>query len=129
MLYLTRVSTVLTVLGLGTVAMGIVAALSLFGRVEVDGFSMYPTLLPGDRLIVYRTRKLAPGDIVVAVVPDSNPQHMVKRLAEIDRQGAVLLGDNTLASTDSRNFGPVPLACLKGKVVYRYFPLDRSGLF
>jgi len=88
---------------------------------------MYPTLLPGDRLVVYKTRRLRPGDIVIATTPGSRAQQMIKRLVEINSHGAVLLGDNSFASTDSRSFGSVPLEAIKGKAVYRYFPFERSG--
>ncbi len=38
-----------------------------------------------------------------------------------------LLGDNRIASLDSRVFGPVPIANIIGKVWFRGFPLDRAA--
>lgn len=38
-----------------------------------------------------------------------------------------VMGDNRGASSDSREFGPVPETLLIGQVVYRYFPFDTMG--
>lgn len=38
-----------------------------------------------------------------------------------------VLGDNRNRSYDSLNFGPVPMESLKGKLKYRYWPLERAG--
>jgi hypothetical protein len=38
-----------------------------------------------------------------------------------------LQGDNTRNSNDSRHYGPVPLAMLRGRVCYRIFPLSEIG--
>jgi hypothetical protein len=37
------------------------------------------------------------------------------------------VGDNEKHSTDSRHFGPVPPALVRGKAVYRYAPPTRAG--
>jgi hypothetical protein len=39
--------------------------------------------------------------------------------------GLTVRGDNPSASTDSRDFGPVPAASVRGRVVYRYAPPHR----
>jgi signal peptidase I len=54
----------------------------------------------------------------------------VKRVAAIDQPvGTVtVVGDNRSASTDSRDFGPVPRRCVIGLVVYRYGPAGREGI-
>ena len=36
-------------------------------------------------------------------------------------------GDNQAHSRDSRLFGPLPLALIKGKVIARVFPLAQMG--
>ncbi|KAG6995581.1 mitochondrial inner membrane protease subunit 1 [Physcia stellaris] len=40
-----------------------------------------------------------------------------------------IIGDNLSASRDSRFYGPLPLAMIKGKVVARVWPLRRRGWF
>jgi nickel-type superoxide dismutase maturation protease len=116
------------VLALG--ALGVAAVLS---RVVVSGDSMLPTLEPGDRLVVLRfghRRGLRPGDLVTLLDPrEGGPARvMVKRIGDLDSEGAEVAGDNPDASTDSRTFGRVPLTSVTGKVLYRYAPPERAGV-
>jgi inner membrane protease subunit 1 len=98
-------------------------------RLEVVGASMRPTLEPGDRLLAVRVRprRVVAGDLVV--VPD--PRHLrrlvVKRVVAVSATTVTVAGDNPETSTDSRTFGPVPLASVRGRVVYRYHPPDRRN--
>ena len=39
------------------------------------------------------------------------------------------LGDNRLASSDSRSFGPQPDDRIIGKVIVRFWPFDRLRFF
>ena len=39
-----------------------------------------------------------------------------------------VMGDNRPGSSDSREFGFIPLENIIGRVFFRYFPLDRAGL-
>ncbi|HEX7275985.1 MAG TPA: nickel-type superoxide dismutase maturation protease [Acidimicrobiales bacterium] len=96
-------------------------------RVEVEGDSMLPTLLPGDRLVVVRGRRARTGDLVTVPDPRSPTREVVKRVVSVDRGGVIVRGDNPRASTDSRTFGPVPAGSIRGRVVYRYFPDGRRG--
>lgn len=144
-----------------------------FERVTVAGTSMVPTLLPGDRLLVWRgvgrrthrgagrrTRRetswragprasrragegCRAGDLVVVrgqetggaaagqaaggLVPGQEPAPVVKRVVAVGAGGVTVAGDNPAASTDSRTYGPVPLADVRGRVVYRYAPAGRVG--
>ena len=97
-------------------------ALFLFRRrhMRVDGFSMAPTLLPGDLVLIKPMKAQAtlpaPGSIVVAQHPDRSSTRIIKRLATIQAGNLVLLGDNPQASTDSRQFGAVPRRLLIGVV-------------
>ena len=89
---------------------------------------MAPGLLPGDRLLVVRTRRLREGHIAVGEDPREPGRALVKRVAAIEADGRLVLrGDNPPASTDSRAFGPVSVEKLRGRAVYRYAPSDRSG--
>lgn len=96
-------------------------------RVEVAGDSMLPALDAGDRLLVLR-RRARVGDVVAVVDPRSADRTMVKRVAARGPEGVSVLGDNPAASTDSRLLGPVAPAAIRGRAVYRYFPVERRGL-
>jgi signal peptidase I len=117
----------------------VVAALAygahrLVSRVEVAGDSMAPTLLPGDRLLVVQWPAPlapwpAPGQVVAVRDPRQPARVLVKRVGSVDRdRGTVeVLGDDAEASTDSRDFGPVPRSLVVGTAVYRYAPSGRVG--
>jgi nickel-type superoxide dismutase maturation protease len=98
-----------------------------FERVEVSGPSMAPSLQPGDRVLVWRTRSVRPGDIVAASDPRRPQRSLLKRVVDVGQEGVFLLGDNLEHSTDSRQFGPVPMASVRGKAIYRYAPPARAG--
>ena len=102
------------------------------GRLQVAGESMVPTLLPGDRVLVWRglgplRPPLRVGDLVAVVDPRHPERVMVKRVARVAGTEVSVQGDNEAASTDSRNFGPVSAAAIRGRVIYRYLPEDRRG--
>jgi signal peptidase I len=112
-------------------------------RVVVTGESMRPTLARGDRVVVVRgPRPLRPNDVVVLVDPEDTGRTIIKRIAATPGQsittgddrtlhagdGYVVLGDQRTLSTDSRHYGPVSRAAIRGRVVYRYHPHARTGL-
>lgn len=88
---------------------------------------MAPTLDAGDRLVVVRTRRTQPGDVAIVPDPRDPRRVVVKRVVEASAAGITLRGDNPDASTDSRTFGPVPAATVRGRAVYRYHPAGRRG--
>ncbi|MEV0591388.1 signal peptidase I [Nonomuraea cavernae] len=128
-----------------------------FVLATVAGFSMAPTLHPGDRLLVRRASlsRLKVGDIVV-VEPDARmtgPRpgtgYVIKRLAAVPGDPVpehvpspsnaqvppgwmAILGDNPDASRDSRDYGLVAQERLVGVVVRAIGtsdrPLLRSGI-
>jgi len=122
--------------GLPLALLGGVALLAVrcIRRVEVAGGSMAPTFRPGDRLVVL-ARPVGPpawptvGDVVAVADPRDPTRTLVKRVGRVDRAAGTLevRGDDPGASTDSRTFGPVPLAAVVGRVVYRYAPPGRTG--
>ncbi|HEY8772761.1 MAG TPA: nickel-type superoxide dismutase maturation protease [Candidatus Limnocylindria bacterium] len=117
--------------------LGVAAGISVGRRwldvVEVRGSSMAPSLLPGDRLLVeshtYEGRPPRPGEVVLAADPREPDRELIKRVAAIDDEAgsAELRGDAPAASTDSREFGAVPLAAIRWRAVYRYWPPGRVG--
>ncbi|MFE3016085.1 nickel-type superoxide dismutase maturation protease [Streptomyces sp. NPDC059256] len=93
-----------------------------FGVAEVSGPSMYPTLKPGDQLLVHYGAQVRPGDVAVLRHPLQQDLLIVKRLAERRAGGWWVLGDNPSAEGDSRVFGAVPPELLLGRVRGRYRP-------
>jgi len=98
-------------------------------RVAVQGESMAPALLPGDRLLVSALHGIHVDDVVAVRDPRHAHRVLVKRVASIDTAARtlVVLGDNPAASTDSRAFGPVGLASVLGRCMLRYHPEARRG--
>jgi signal peptidase I len=108
---------------------------------------MMPTVNPrGDVLLTEyispRLSLLRAGDVVVATKPNDGTVTVVKRIRGMPNDviwvrrcgspraekisvpaGHVWLeGDNPLQSTDSREYGPVPLKLVKGRILARFWP-------
>ncbi len=126
-------------LGLGSaVAIALLMRTRPF-RVEVAGMSMEPTLLPGDNLLATARGAIRRGVFVVVDRPDQHGFELVKRVAGIPGDvidGRVLepneywvVGETEARSTDSRRFGPVAKADIKGVVRLRYWPPSRLRWF
>ena len=99
-------------------------ALGRRARFRVAGDSMSPALRPGDQVLVdlgaYRRARPQAGDVVLARHPYRRDVRLVKRVVEVADDGRCELGgDNPVASTDSRGFGPLPVELLLGRVVLR----------
>ena len=85
-----------------------------------EGKSMNPTLRDGEVVLVDRGAKIEIGDIVVARHPVEQNSEVVKRVETINERGHYfLVGDNPDDSIDSRHYGAVTRAYIKGKVVAR----------
>ena len=83
---------------------------------------MEPALRPGDWLLVRRTRRIRPGQIVLARHPDRPEMLIVKRAARRADGGWWLESDNPDAgAVDSRRFGAVPGPLIEGRVLARYW--------
>ena len=90
-------------------------------RVAVAERSMQPTLQPGDWLLVLRTRRVRPGQLVVAWHPSRPALLLVKRTARREPGGWWLQSDSPNgAAVDSRTFGPVQPGLIEGRVLLRY---------
>jgi nickel-type superoxide dismutase maturation protease len=98
-----------------------------FERVEVFGHSMVPALQPGDHVLVRKNASVRRGDIVAACDPRVPARSVLKRVAGVSDEGVFLLGDNAEHSTDSRQWGPVPMTSVQGRAMYRYAPPARAG--
>jgi nickel-type superoxide dismutase maturation protease len=93
-------------------------------RVEVAEQSMLPAFRPGDWLVARRTRRIRPGQAVLAWHPARPGLLLVKRAARrLPDGGWWLVSDNPAAgAVDSRRFGPVPEELIVGRVLARYWP-------
>ena len=93
---------------------------------------MEPGLWSGDWVLVdpdaYANRAPGAGDLVLAPDPREPSRLLVKRVAMVDPDGWLrLAGDAPDASTDSRAFGSVDPATVKGRPWLRYWPPRRIG--
>ncbi|KAK3945073.1 hypothetical protein QBC46DRAFT_372674 [Diplogelasinospora grovesii] len=59
-----------------------------------------------------------PGDYVMIDTPESGSEAMI----QVPQGHCWIVGDNLTASRDSRLFGPVPLALIRGKVIAKIKP-------
>lgn len=117
----------------GTAAgLGLAAALRA-GVVRVAGPSMEPTLKAGDLVVTWPARvgrrSLRPGDVVVVVDPAGRT--VIKRVSagpggwadvmdgpvRVPPGHVAVAGDAPGASTDSRHYGPVPVAAVRARAV------------
>ena len=106
-------------------------------RVAVRGESMEPVLRPDDWVIAVRPGPIRRGVIVVFEHPERPGFELIKRVTAVpgDSLGALTLGadrywvvgERPQASTDSRWFGPISRAAIRGVAVLRYWPRRRIG--
>lgn len=98
--------------------------------VEVTGPSMVPTLRHGDWLLIQYVKSpeavrdvVREGDVVVLRHPLQQDLLIVKRAVERREGGWWVLGDNTFAESDSRQFGTVPDELVLARGLGRFRPL------
>ena len=88
---------------------------------RVKGSSLYPEYRNGDYVITawspFAFKCLKPGDIVAFKQPKYGL--LIKQVTLIDREMGLLEVQGTiLESIDSRNFGPIPVHSVLGKLVW-----------
>ncbi|WP_344326092.1 S26 family signal peptidase [Streptomyces macrosporus] len=118
--------------------------------VTVRGTSMAPTYRDGDRVLVRRTTRLVPGQVIVVEQPAPGGRWatvplprgaraaamtartwLIKRVTSVGtppNDAVWLLGDNAEDSFDSRHMGWVPRPRVLGVVVRPRRPHRRSAL-
>lgn len=89
-------------------------------RVAIAERSMEPALLPGDWWLVRRWGPVREGSVVILEQPGRPGLLVAKRAVRRESQGWWVEGDNAAVSTDSRAFGVVPDAALRGVLWFRY---------
>jgi nickel-type superoxide dismutase maturation protease len=93
-----------------------------YRRIRVRGPSMAPTLADGDVVLARRGRRPRAGEVVVVTWAARPEQLSIKRAVRPDGDGWCVVGDNELASTDSRELG---VAAVHGVIRWRMWPRPR----
>ena len=89
---------------------------------------MEPALRAGDWIVVRSlSRPPRVGEIVLVRDPRDPENVMLKRVASVADGACMVAGDRPEQSTDSRTFGPVPLANVLARALFRYGPIRRIG--
>ena len=81
-------------------------------RFVVADRSMEPTLVAGQGLIGWRTRRVRPGELRCVEHPERPGFWLVKRVESVDasaRSMHVRSDNDAVPAVDSRRFGPVPI--------------------
>ncbi|MEI8262997.1 MAG: S26 family signal peptidase [Actinomycetes bacterium] len=118
-------------LGLMATMGSLVVANQFLLRCEVDGQSMIPVLLPGDRVLLRRRRPMGTlrvGMIVGFIDPRGDERLLLKRISSLQGTEVTVVGENLAASTDSRTFGPLEQRDIEWVLVRRYSraPLEKE---
>jgi phage repressor protein C with HTH and peptisase S24 domain len=83
---------------------------------QIVGSSMLPKLRDGRVLVASGWfGRLRPHDLVII---SHEGREKIKRIRHIDNQKLYVVGDNEAASTDSRDFGWLPLEAVSAKVIW-----------
>ncbi|XP_077317000.1 mitochondrial inner membrane protease subunit 1 [Lithobates pipiens] len=117
-----------------------------------SGPSMEPTIQNYDILICENLSRhlyaIHRGDIIVAKSPNkprinickrviglegdkvctSGPSDLIKRHTYVPKGHVWLEGDNLKNSTDSRSYGSVPYALIRGRICFRIWPFHSFGV-
>lgn len=112
----------------------------------VSGASMEPTFETGDYLIIdefsYHFQKPQKDDVIVFRYPLDKSKFFIKRIEGLPGETVkyngqelklgdneyFVLGDNTMASSDSRIWGPVEENLIVGRALVRLWPITKLDL-
>jgi signal peptidase I len=85
--------------------------------------------VPGDRLQIKDGQVYINGELLQEDYVNGETQTAALGIEEVvvPKESVFVMGDNRGNSLDSRNLGFVSFSQLKGKAVYRFFPLDKAG--
>lgn len=98
----------------------------VFTTVQIIGPSMEPAMQTGEYWVVWCTKSLRRGQVVLLRHPQRPELLIVKRLMFSPEPGWWWVeGDNPHSSDDSRLFGSVAAGTIVGRVTFRYYPLRR----
>ncbi|KAL2019991.1 hypothetical protein VTK56DRAFT_8991 [Thermocarpiscus australiensis] len=98
----------------------LVSKLHRFGRGVSVGDVVAYSIPINDEVGVKRVLGM-PGDYVLMDAPDGGT---MGSMIQVPQGHCWIVGDNLIASRDSRQFGPVPLALIRGKVIARVRPFS-----
>ena len=90
-----------------------------FEKAMVRGFSMVPALGDRDKVLIRPGASYKVGDVIVFRHQD---RFDIKRVQSISDEGVFVVGDNEVASLDSRKFGHINPTDVVGKAVFRVEP-------
>lgn len=98
-------------------------------RPEGDGRLLLKRLvgLPGEALRVGGSLQVNGRVLIEPYAHGETPAEQHRGINRLEPDTYFVLGDHRGASTDSRDFGPVPLAAIAGYAVLRYWPFARAG--
>lgn len=102
-------------------------ALLPWQRVRVEGWSMAPTLLPGDWLLVRHGAPVRPGSLVLARFR-GRPDLLVVKRALLEQDGGWLLtSDNPGQGSDSRQYGVADVLATAVRIWTRAEPVPAGS--
>lgn len=89
----------------------------IFSILRVRGGSLAPRFRDGDYVLLsgLGLKRIRPGDVIVFDHPDYG--RLIKRVEGIEPCGRLRVRGDDIDSVDSRRFGPVPRASVRGRVI------------
>lgn len=85
--------------------------------IKIEGTDVFVNNIKISEPYIKDNTYVIPGGALMDGVPLTIPEGFI-----------FVMGDNRGASSDSREFGPVPESLLIGEVFYRYFPFNKMGV-